>query len=292
MKLNVNNETSRLESVVVGLATKGKFGLNPKEKWCIENGIYPNWDFLKEQVKEFVTLLESRDVKVYRPKEIIGENVVQLYARDIGFVVDDKYIVANMRLGDRQKEVKSLDFLTSLIGKEKLIRPNNGIGVEGGDVILHGNYIFVGQSYRTNEEGYKFLKKTFPNKEVIPLFLDYSDDPKTNVLHLDCAFQPIGDGSAIIYDAGIKNPEALYDIFNKDNMIHITAEHRLKTFPSNLFTNIFSINPETIVSEKNYFWLNEELSKKGLEVIKIDYFDSAIQDGLFRCSTLPLYRGD
>jgi N-dimethylarginine dimethylaminohydrolase len=291
MKLNINNETSKLESVVVGLATEGVFGLNPKERWCLKNGITPNFEILKKETELFVNILEKRGVEVYRPNEIVGEDVIQLYTRDIGFVIDSKYVVANMRLDDRQKEVKSLNYLTSLIGEENILRPPKGAIIEGGDIVLHDNYVFVGQSYRTNSQGYEFIKKSFPNKEVIPIKLDYCEDAMSNVLHLDCAFQPIGADSAIIYDNGIKgNLDALYDIFFESSLIHISAKERMSAFPNNLFTNIFSIDQNTVISEKNYRHLNENLNKKGIEVIALDYFDSAIQDGLFRCSTLPLYR--
>ena len=55
-------------------------------------------------------------------------------------------------------------------------------------------------------------------------------------------------------------------------------------------SNIFSIAPDVIVSEKNFTRLNNWLRQNGFRVEEIPYAEISKQEGLLRCSTLPLIR--
>ena len=57
-----------------------------------------------------------------------------------------------------------------------------------------------------------------------------------------------------------------------------------------LTSNVFVITPEVVVSNKGFKRLNKWLVEKGILVEKVDYSDVSKMSGLFRCSTLPLYR--
>ena len=130
------------------------------------------------------------------------------------------------------------------------------------------------------------MKNSFPEKEVIPLNLKVTLDHLTNVLHLDCVFQPVGHNHAILYEDGfLEKPKAIIDIFREKNIIKISAKEKFDMFP-----NIFSISPKLVVIEKNFHRLNEELNKIGIKTIRVKYSDMEKNDGLLRCSTLPLYR--
>ena len=55
-------------------------------------------------------------------------------------------------------------------------------------------------------------------------------------------------------------------------------------------SNVFSINPYVIVSEKRFTRVNNELRKRGFTVEEIQYAEVGKMSGLLRCSTLPLRR--
>ena len=55
-------------------------------------------------------------------------------------------------------------------------------------------------------------------------------------------------------------------------------------------SNIFSISEDVIISEKNFTRLNTWLRKQGFTVEEVPYFEISKQEGLLRCSTLPLFR--
>jgi N-dimethylarginine dimethylaminohydrolase len=55
-------------------------------------------------------------------------------------------------------------------------------------------------------------------------------------------------------------------------------------------SNILSISPKVIISEKNFKRLNNWLRSQGFIVEEVSYSEIAKQEGLLRCSTMPLIR--
>jgi len=302
MKLLVRNESSPLRSVIVGSAYDFggtplyKEAYDPKSRENIRNGTFPVEEDLMEEVEGLAGILNRLGVKVYRPENVEGVN--QIFARDIGFVLEDFFIKANI-VADRTKEITGISNLVKKMDPRKVIQPPVKVRIEGGDVMPWNEKIFIGYSKdpdfekyivsRTNEAGVSFIKDLFPDKEIIPLELVKSDtDGRKNSLHLDCCFQPIGKGFAIMYPDGFKNKrdmKYLINYFGANNIIFITQEEMY-----NMTANIFSVSPNTIISERNFTRLNYELRERGFKVEEIKYSETAKMEGLLRCSTLPLWR--
>lgn len=240
--------------------------------------------------------IKKYDVQVYRPKVI--ERYNQIFSRDIGFVIEDKFIKANI-LPDRDQEIEAIQHVLDLIDPKNVVKFEEDVHVEGGDVMPHEDYIFVGTyrgkdypdyiTARTNTKAVKALQELFPDKKVKSFNLRKSNtDAKNNALHLDCCFQPIGKGKAIIHKNGFLEEEEynwLVDYFGKENVFEITKEEMY-----NMNSNIFSISPEVVISEKNFTRLNQWLRDNGFTVEEVPYAEIAKQEGLLRCSTLPLIR--
>ena len=113
-------------------------------------------------------------------------------------------------------------------------------------------------------------------------------EPRDNALHLDCCFQPVGKDKGIIYKGGFRNEEDyqyLVNLFGKQNLFHIEREEMYE-----MFSNVFSIAPNVVVSERNFKRLNNWLRENGFVVEEIPYAEISKQEGLLRCSTLPLIR--
>ena len=67
----------------------------------------------------------------------------QIFARDIGFVIDDFFFISNI-LPHRQNEINGLKSILNMIDKEKIIRLKDDIHVEGGDIIVAKDKLYVG----------------------------------------------------------------------------------------------------------------------------------------------------
>ena len=302
LKLNVNNETARLRAVVLGSAINNgptptkEEAYDPKSLEHIIAGTYPIEADMVKEINAFYEVFKKYDVIVYRPEMI--ENYNQIFTRDIGFVIDDIFIKANI-LPDRERELDAIKYITDQIDPLKVIRPPEEVHIEGGDVMLWNDYIFIGTykgsdykdyiTARTNWQGVEFIRNLFPNKIVKEFDLVKSKiEARDNALHLDCCFQPLGNNKGIIYKRGFREEaDYLYlvALFGKENLFHIKRNEMY-----NMYSNVFSIAPNVVVSERKFKRLNKWLREKGFTVEEIPYAEIAKQEGLLRCSTLPLIR--
>jgi N-dimethylarginine dimethylaminohydrolase len=57
-----------------------------------------------------------------------------------------------------------------------------------------------------------------------------------------------------------------------------------------MYSNVFSIDTNVVVSERKFTRLNKWFRDKGFVVEEIPYAEISKQEGLLRCSTLPLIR--
>ena len=302
LSLNIKNESSRLRAVVLGSANSNgptpdaHEAYDPKSLEHILAGTYPVEADMVYEMEAFNRVFQKYDVTVFRPKMI--ENYNQIFTRDIGFVIDDIFIKSNI-LPDRELELDAIQYIIDQINPAKVVRPPQEVHIEGGDVEVWNNYIFIGTykgsdykdyiTARTNWQGVAFIKNLFPNKIVKEFDLVKSKiEARDNALHLDCCFQPVGTNKGIIYKSGFRE-EADYlflvNLFGKENLFHITRDEMY-----DMNSNVFSISETVVVSEKNFTRLNNWLRQNGFTVEEIPYAEIAKQEGLLRCSTLPLIR--
>ena len=302
LQLNINDETSRLKAVVLGSALhngptpKAEEAYDPKSLEHILAGTYPLEKDMVNEMEAFNTVLKKYNVSVFRPEMI--ENYNQIFTRDIGFVIGDVFIKSNI-LPDRERELDAIQYIIDQINPDKVVRPPAEVHIEGGDVVLWNDYIFIGTykgsdykdyiTARTNMQGVQYIKELFPNKIVKEFDLVKSKiEARDNALHLDCCFQPVGIDKGIIYKNGFRE-EADYmflvKLFGKKNLFHITREEMY-----HMNSNVFSIDSNVVVSERNFTRLNNWLRANGFVVEEIPYAEIAKQEGLLRCSTLPLIR--
>ncbi|MDC6386024.1 amidinotransferase [Flagellimonas taeanensis] len=302
IRLHIENETSPLRAVLLGTAKscgptpKPEEAYDPKSLEHILAGTYPKEEDMVREMDAFARVFQKYGVEVYRPEVL--EDCNQIFARDIAFVIEDKLFHANI-LPDREREFVAIHEVLDMIAPENIIRPPAEVHIEGGDVMPWNDHIFIGTytgadyaSYitaRTNKEAVAYIREMFPHKTVKSFELRKSNtDPRENALHLDCCFQPVGKNKAILHKNGFLVEEEyhyLVDFFGPENIFEIDKDEMYQ-----MFSNVFSISPEVVVSEKNFTRLNHWLRDQGLTVEEIPYAEIAKQEGLLRCSTMPLIR--
>ncbi|KIA82782.1 cytochrome C biogenesis protein CcmF [Kaistella solincola] len=303
MKLNIKNETGTLKSVVLGQPKS--LGAVPiiddsydaKSYHSILNGIYPSEKEIIYEMSEFEKVLRKYNVQVFQPEVIPDYN--QVFARDVAFVIDDKMIISNV-IADRADEQDAYRKIFEKVKWRDIINLPDTAHVEGGDVIVWNDFLFIGtcfsQDYRnfktarTNEYAIEILKEYFPKKRILDFELKKNDrEPYQGILHLDCTFNPVGKDKCIIYKDGFVDESdymLILDIFGEENCFHVTDEEMFEMCP-----NIFSISPEVVVSDKAFTRMNKHLREEwGMTVEEIPYREISKMGGLLRCSTLPLVR--
>ena len=303
MELHVTNETGRLREVVLGLPHSNgpvpslEDTIDSKSYESVLHEVYPSEQDIITEMSAFEAVLHKYGVKVYRPALVKDCN--QIFSRDVGFVIDDKIIVSNI-IPDRQDEIDAYEDIYRQIHYKNIYNLPETVHVEGGDVVLYGDTIFLGQydfrdypsvkTARTNRLALDYLSMIFPNKIIIPLNLRKSDtNPYEGILHLDCTFMPVGRDKAILYRDGFINPrdaDYLTDIFGPENIFEITREEMYW-----MNSNVFSISEDIVVTEEHFDRLNWNLREMwGMTVETVPYREISKMGGLLRCSTLPLRR--
>ncbi len=299
--LNITDEVSQLSKVIVGQANnfiKPNISdlYDPTSKFHLKNNTYPKKKDLIRELDFYKKALIENNIEVIELDSVKGCN--QIFARDIGFVIDDFFFISNI-LPHRQNEINGLKSILNMIEKEKIIRLNDDIHVEGGDIIVAKDKLYIGYydeadykhqiTARTNFNAIVFFKNFFPKKDIIPLKLKKSSiDPENNALHLDCCFQPVGNKYAVICKDGFYNSieyNLLVKEYGLDNVLNINSREMRQ-----MFCNFFSISKKIVFSDNKFIKLNSWLEERNIKVVKVKLNEVGKQGGLFRCSTLPLIR--
>ena len=229
-----------------------------------------------EQHDEFVNTLRGQGIEVillpYHKKY-----PEQVFTRDIGFTLGETIFVADMASDVRNGEE---NVLKQWLEDEEISYYNIiGHQIEGGDVIIDRDTIYIGLSDRTNAEAIEHLQNLLKKQfDIIPI------DFKSKYLHLDCVFNIVSPELALIYPDALK-PEQI-DLFkSRYELIEVSEEEQFT-----LGTNVLSIGYNKIISLPVNKKVNEELRKRGFEIIEVDITEIIKSGGSFRCCTLPIHR--
>ena len=229
-----------------------------------------------EQHREFVRTLESHGIEVillpYHKKY-----PEQVFTRDIGFTLGQTIFVAKMahdvRIGEE-------DVLKQWLEDEEISYYSLAEDlIEGGDVIIDGETIYVGLSNRTHKEAVKHLQGLLNQFDVkaIPF--------KAKYLHLDCVFNVVSPEVALIYKPALTDEDiALFS--SRYECIEVSEDEQFT-----LGTNVLNIGNKKILSLPVNKQVNEQLRNRGFEVIEVDITEIIKSGGSFRCCTLPILRG-
>lgn len=229
-----------------------------------------------EQHREFVRTLEANGVEVillpYHKKY-----PEQVFTRDIGFTLGQTIFVAKMahdvRIGEE-------DVLKQWLEDEEMSYYNlSEDRIEGGDVVIDGQTIYVGLSNRTHQEAVEHLQGLLNQFDVkaIPF--------KAKYLHLDCVFNVVSPEVALIYKPALTEEDiALFS--SRYELIEVSEDEQFT-----LGTNVLNIGNKKILSLPVNKQVNQQLQNRGFEVIEVDITEIIKSGGSFRCCTLPILRG-
>ncbi|MFB6456833.1 dimethylarginine dimethylaminohydrolase family protein [Chitinophaga sp. Hz27] len=259
------------------------------------------WEQERTELKQ---VLEKYGVTVLRPRKLTpaekhaagDDGYANFFVRDPFFTIGNCVIEGSMRFLHRRREVLPVrsimqeevypqDCFYVATPQPAVALPDDltlgeGPFLEGGDVIVLGDTILVGNSgLASNVAGAEWLKK-FMGKfgykvEMVRLV--------PTILHLDCALGLIRNGLMVICDdAFVDGPPA---IFNDWKKIHVDMEAA-----TSLATNGLPVSPEVYITDPAFSYIGEQVAAYGIHVAYVDFRISRSFGGSFRCSTQPLLR--
>lgn len=260
-------------------------------------------DWEQEKIK-MQSLLESYGVEVLRPRLLTrhekeygrsqGVGYSNFFSRDPFFTIGPFIIEGNLRFMHRRREILPIRPVLNEWAKNNegyyfaAPQPDLSEGekseigpfIEGGDVVVLGETIFVGHSgLASNLNGIRWLKQLMEqfDYKVVPVRLHPS------ILHLDCALSMLREGLMIVCEEAFLDgiPEELND-WEKINVSLKEA--------ANLITNGLPINDQVYVTDQAFTDLIAQIKAKGIKVETLDYRVSRMFGGSFRCTTQALIR--
>src|SRR6056297_403805 len=287
--MDVRSECATLRDVIVGTAEgyhrdPGRVEIvNGKHHRTLAAAGQPDTGRMQAEFAGFRSVLEAAGVRVHSPHLAPASVQDQTCPRDIGFVIGDTFVAAGLRVASRVEEIEGIRHILGDMDGPRLHLPD-GVCLEGGDVLVDGPQVFVGYGQRSDAEGAAFLQAHFSDRfTVVPLptrALDEGED----ILHLDCAFQPLGLGHALIYPDGLAT---LPDAVRAYDWIEVTRQEATA-----LATNVISVAPDHVIARTapDCARVNAALRSAGYKVTEVAFDAVPGTGGSFRCATLPLSR--
>ncbi|EGA90888.1 hypothetical protein GPDM_02780 [Planococcus donghaensis MPA1U2] len=200
----------------------------------------------------------------------------QVFTRDIGFTIGDTVFISEMASDIRQGEEQELEkwMETHHVNFKRLA----GHRIEGGDVIIDRDTVFVGVSSRTSKKAIQKLQAELRDFEIVPISFN------EKYLHLDCVFNILSPTEALIFPEAL-DAATIRMLAERYTLIRVNEKEQFA-----LGTNVLSIGDRKVFSQPQNMQVNKHLTARGFHVIEVDYSEIIKSGGAFRCCTMPLIR--
>ena len=227
------------------------------------------------QHRNFEQTLKTAGVEVIKLKPS-KDHPEQVFTRDIGFTLGNRLFISEMANPIRQGEEKVLAHWMNKhnIAYKKLSTHS----IEGGDVIVDGQRVFIGISHRTCKSAIQSLQKELPEFKILPIQFN----PK--YLHLDCVFNILSSEEALIYPDAF-DPKTVEFLANMYNLIEVSESEQFT-----MGTNVLSIGQKRVLSLPMNRDINYQMRQRGYEVLEVDFSEIIKSGGSFRCCSMPIVR--
>ena len=232
-----------------------------------------------------------------------------VFVEDTMVAIDDTAVVTRMGHEKRRGEVASMkSVLLDLEGMRNVYDMNDSTTdddngtccCDGGDVLYTGRHLFVGITNRTNENGYKYLKKVFSyhhglvNEEnVIPIPMMMSsymnvgkkDSNRGGVLHLKSAVTHIDEETVVLPEG--KLGDVLQQIMKLSDRGYKTIR-----LPDVLSCNAVVVNGHVLAQDSSCSVSKHRIEgaclERGLGVSFVDTSELAKKDAALTCCSVLL----
>ncbi len=263
------------------------------------------WEKTAEQLDSLAALYQQNGIKVYRPRPYTEQETGYLadlqpgasllYPADPVYTVGKHYLEVNIRRAYRRKEVFPLrEIVTPLLAADEeahhVVMPaaqpfapsSGGPGpyLEGGDIICYQNHLFVGESdIASNRAGTDWLTEYIEpfGYEVHPMPMHGT------ILHLLGIMVVVAEGVLLLYRDELT--ETLPDPLADWDVIELTEAEALA-----YATVGVSLDDKRYVIPTGLGRVCEELARRGIEPIEIEYNHVSYWGGCVSCSTHAIWR--
>jgi N-dimethylarginine dimethylaminohydrolase len=200
----------------------------------------------------------------------------QVFIRDVGIGLKERLLLGHMRKEIRRNEVDVAQHF--LEGKVKIAgRVNDGF-LEGGDYVLLPDGTACCGIGRSNIEGVAALEKHLKRPVIkIPV--------KEEFVHLSGLISVVGDHVCVACLEALPKWFAEF-LMKKFDMIEVGLEEEERLLYS--ACNVLSLDGEKVISFPQNCRVNEELKRRGFDVLEVEISEILKGGGGLTCLVLPL----
>ncbi len=268
----------------------------------------------KEFINYFIQGLTYKEIGLSSDDDFVIDPIPNLmFQRDPMFIVGDSLFISNMSSKARKRETFISKIVTEnheIFSKNKIYDLNNFEGtIEGGDVILFNNMVWIGISERTTKNAVENLSKILQRNQKDLKIIAFQIPPKRAYMHLDTILSIIDTNTFLIDPVAFKKVK-IYDV-NKNFseikqsfvewVLGLNSRNRVITVGGsnsiisqreqwNDGANVLALdNNKIIVYERNSI-TNSILKKKNVKIITINSSELSRGRGGPHCMSMPLSR--
>jgi arginine deiminase len=268
----------------------------------------------KEFINYFIQGLTYKEIGLSSDDDFVIDPIPNLmFQRDPMFIVGDSLFISNMSSKARKRETFISKIVTEnheIFSKNKIYDLNNFEGtIEGGDVILFNNMVWIGISERTTKNAVENLSKILQRNQKDLKIIAFQIPPKRAYMHLDTIISIIDTNTFLIDPVAFKKVK-IYDV-NKNFseikqsfvewVLGLNSRNRVITVGGsnsivsqreqwNDGANVLALdNNKIIVYERNSI-TNSILKKKNVKIITINSSELSRGRGGPHCMSMPLSR--
>lgn len=279
-------------------------------------------DEANEDLEILADTLKKSGVKVYRPKDLDHEHLVTTYhwttdgmynycPRDVLLVVNDMVIECPMVYRSRQMEAEAywhirdraiqngarwlsaprprLLTLDNFVQEGQIVLSEREPMFDAANILRHNDDILYLVSNSGNRLGAQWLQNIIGTKYRVHVI-----DNLYSYAHIDSTISILRDGIVVLNGSRVNesNCPKLFDGWTKIYINDVVPQSFINyPYASKwIALNMLSIDPQTVIVDKNQIELIKQLEFVGQTVIPLELRHSRTLGGGFHCVTLDLER--
>lgn len=303
MKISSYNEWDKLKSIVVGSATYANWPSNDpvfaleeqKTSWTetpVPSGPVPQWiiDEANEDLEDLASILIKLGIEVHRPKEMNFQQLGGMYnycPRDRLLIAGDRVIDPVMMYPCRDQEVYALDYVYQTANEILHMPRHAGMTMDAANVCrMNDTWLYL-ESASGNRRAYEWLCEQLPdiNIELVNFY---------NGVHIDSTICPLREGFVVLNASRVtpQNCPRAFDGWTK-LWVQDCVPQKFHEYPYAskwVGMNMLSVDPNTVIVDRNQIQLIEDLESAKFTVIPLELRHARTLGGSFHCVTLDLCR--